>query len=158
MTLQMISSRKLIDCLISDNPCEANTAKYSAGEVQRRPPLCGCGVDWRERRGQRLPTDSVLSPAPRVSAGLRFAVILLSKTMDVGRDHLIHRKRSPFPYEGKDLMPDKVGETANVGRDTFNLRRAEHCRVAGRSKTCPNLSGVKSFPSRGRGTAPRWMR
>ena len=37
------------------------------------------------------------------SAGLRFAVILLSKTMDVGRDHLIHRKRSPFPYEGKAL-------------------------------------------------------
>ena len=36
-------------------------------------------------------------------------MILLSKTMDVGRDHLIHRKRSPFPYEGKDLMPDPVG-------------------------------------------------
>ena len=31
------------------------------------------------------------------SAGLRFAVIVLSKTNDVGRDHLIHRKRSPFP-------------------------------------------------------------
>ena len=37
------------------------------------------------------------------SAGLDFAVILLSKALDVGRDHLIHRKRSPFPYEGKDL-------------------------------------------------------
>ena len=43
------------------------------------------------------------------SAGLRFAVILLSKAMDAGRDHLIHRKRSPFPYEGKDLMRRKVG-------------------------------------------------
>ena len=43
------------------------------------------------------------------SAGLRFAVILLSKVMDVERDHLIHRKRSPFPYEGKDLMRRKVG-------------------------------------------------
>ena len=42
------------------------------------------------------------------SAGLNFAVILLSKAMDIGRDHLIHRKRSPFPYEGKDLTPDKV--------------------------------------------------
>ena len=39
------------------------------------------------------------------SAGLRLAVILLSKTIDDGRDHLIHRKRSPFPYEGKDLTP-----------------------------------------------------
>ena len=37
------------------------------------------------------------------SAGLIFAVILLSKSMDVERDHLIHRKRSPFPYEGKAL-------------------------------------------------------
>ena len=36
-------------------------------------------------------------PRLRVSAGLIFAVILLSKAMDVGRDHLIHRKRSPFP-------------------------------------------------------------
>ena len=34
--------------------------------------------------------------------------------MDVGQDHLIHRKRSPFPYEGKDLTPGKVGENANV--------------------------------------------
>ena len=46
-------------------------------------------------------------PRLRVSAGLNFAVILLSKAMDVGRDHLIHRKRSPFPYEGKDLTPLK---------------------------------------------------
>ena len=37
------------------------------------------------------------------SAGLRFAVILLSKAMVIGRDHLIHRKRSPFPYEGRPL-------------------------------------------------------
>ena len=53
------------------------------------------------------------------SAGLRFAVILLSKTMDVGRDHLIHRKRSPFPYEGKDLTRLKVGLTSNVGRSVL---------------------------------------
>ena len=43
------------------------------------------------------------------------AVIVLSKSVDVGRDHLIHRKRSPFPYEGKDLTRLKVGVTANVG-------------------------------------------
>ena len=58
------------------------------------------------------------------SAGLIFAVILLSKTMDVGRDHLIHRKRSPFPYEGKDLTRRKVGWTYTVGRGTSQLRRA----------------------------------
>ena len=38
-------------------------------------------------------------------------MIALSKTVDVGRDHLIHRKRSPFPYEGKALTRLKVGMT-----------------------------------------------
>ena len=41
--------------------------------------------------------------------------------MDVGRDHLIHRKRSPFPYEGKDLTSRKGNVTANIGRDTFHF-------------------------------------
>ena len=40
----------------------------------------------------------------------------LSKTYNVGRDHLIHRKRSPFPYEGKDLTRRKVGEIYNIGQ------------------------------------------
>ena len=52
-------------------------------------------------------------------------MILLSKAIDVRRDHLIHRKRSPFPYEGKALTPDKVGVTANVGR-RGNASLAEH--------------------------------
>ena len=34
---------------------------------------------------------------------INLAVIALPKAAAVGRDHLIHRKRSPFPYEGKDL-------------------------------------------------------
>ena len=34
--------------------------------------------------------------------------------MDMRRDHLIHRKRSPFPYEGKDLTPLKVSEYSIV--------------------------------------------
>ena len=49
-------------------------------------------------------------------AGIGFAVILLSKAMNVGRDHLIHRKRSPFPYEGKDLTRLKISENYNVER------------------------------------------
>ena len=44
------------------------------------------------------------------------AVIVLSKTCNVGRDHLIHRKRSPFPYEGKDLTRLKISENYNVER------------------------------------------
>ena len=38
----------------------------------------------------------------------RLAGIVLSKTDNIGRDHLIHRKRSPFPYEGKALTRAKV--------------------------------------------------
>ena len=32
-----------------------------------------------------------------------------SETPNCRRDHLIHRKRSPFPYEGKNLTPLKLG-------------------------------------------------
>ena len=56
------------------------------------------------------------------SAGLRFAVILLSKAMDIGRDHLIHRKRSPFPYEGKALTRSKFGVTFPAGSGTSKIR------------------------------------
>ena len=56
------------------------------------------------------------------SAELHFAVILLSKAMKVGRDHLIHRKRSPFPYEGKALTRSKLGVASTIGRDTLHFR------------------------------------
>ena len=48
------------------------------------------------------------------SAGLRFAVILLSKAIDVGRDHLIHRKRSPFP--------EKTGRSEELGVRSYCAR------------------------------------
>ena len=55
-------------------------------------------------------------------AGLRFAVILLSKAMKVGRDHLIHRKRSPFPYEGKDLKAlDNWGAVLRCGNASLDI-------------------------------------
>ena len=59
--------------------------------VKRNPSFCIIGADSGFRR------TAGIHPRLRVSAGLNFAVILLSKAMDVGRDHLIHRKRSPFP-------------------------------------------------------------
>ena len=37
------------------------------------------------------------------SAKIGFAVILLSKAMDVGRDHLIHRYAVPLPLRGEGL-------------------------------------------------------
>ena len=59
-----------------------------------------------------------------------FAGIVLSKKEYVGRDHLIHRKRSPFPYEGKALTPLKLGLVASVGRGTSRVLRAKRCRGA----------------------------
>ena len=96
----------------------------SAGErgVAVRDGVAGrkfTGADSGFRR------TACIHPRPRVSAGLRFAVILLSKAMDVVRDHLIHRKRSPFPYEGKDLTrPDNWARL--LGRaHGFTLREGE---------------------------------
>ena len=82
------------------------------------------------------------------SAMIRLAVIALSKTSNVGRDHLIHRKRSPFPYEGKALTLLKVDETANVGRGTFQIAASEAL------PRCPG--GAKPFAGRGglEGLAP----
>ena len=96
----------------------------------RRPP---CGVGWRGsavsgtppqdyRRGHRPSTDTVHSPAPRVSAGLRFAVRPLSEAMDrertksgawVGTSSTA--ERSPFPSRGRLKRGPSWGVTANVG-------------------------------------------
>ena len=80
-----------------------------------------------------------------------FAVIVLPKTCNVGRDHLIHRKRSPFPYEGKDLTPLKVGVTSPVGRDASKLRRAKRCRTAGLVRVLVFTSAGGAKPIAGRG-------
>ena len=116
----------------------AGGAKPIAG----RGGLEGFTPPHHKRRGQRLPTDTMHSPAPRVSASIRFAVIVLSKTYEVGRDHLIHRKRSPFPYEGKALTRSKVGETARSGA---TLRISGERSVA----ALPDRGRVLSFTSDG---------
>ena len=56
-------------------------------------------------------------------------LIVLSKTVYVEWDHLIHRKRSPFPYEGKALT-------------RLKLRRDCGCRA--RHLLCP-----AALPDRG---------
>ena len=81
-------------------------------------------------------------------------LIVLSKTVYVEWDHLIHRKRSPFPYAGKALTPLNGSETYNAGRGTTRQRFAR--RIL---EDAPQYRArFLSFPSRGRGTAPRWMR
>ena len=64
-------------------------------------------VGWRGLPLRTIPgADSGLRrtlcihPRLRVSASIGFAVILLSKAMDVGRDHLIHRGAVPLPLIG----------------------------------------------------------
>ena len=82
------------------------------------------------------------------SAGLRFAVILLPKAMDIGRDHLIHRKRSPFPYEGKDLTRSKLRRDLQCRTRNFTLREGE--RVC--SSPHPPRSGPPSPQGEGQYT------
>ena len=113
------------------------------------------------RRGQRLSTDIRLPPAPRVSARFRFAVIALSKAMDVGRDHLIHRKRSPFPYEGKALTPLKVGEYSDSERynshfQTYSRIGAERSAKGSGSDVHPPRSGPPSPQGEGQEHALSW--
>ena len=93
---------------------EASTRR---GEAHRRPGWVG-GVHPSAPITARTAASDGHTASTRAarSAGLRFAVILLSKAVDVGRDHLIHRKRSPFPYEGKALTPFEMGVTASVER------------------------------------------
>ena len=56
------------------------------------------GVDSAPLKARAAASDGqyAFTRAAR-SAGLRFAVRSWYKAIDVGRDHLIHRKRSPFP-------------------------------------------------------------
>ena len=99
-------------------------AEPFAGRVGWRglPLRTNKGADSGFRR------TACIHPRLRVSAGLRFAVILLSNAVDVGRDHLIHRKRSPFPYEGKDLTPPQMSIRSGRTRD-FTLRDSKRvCR------------------------------
>ena len=84
--------------------------------------------------GQRIFTRAARS------AGLRFAVRSLSKTMDVGRDHLIHRKRSPFPYEGKDITRLKL-------RRDFPCR-TRHFPHCGERSVAALPGGAKPFAGR----------
>ena len=78
-------------------------------------------------------------------------MILLSKTMDVGRDHLIHRKRSPFPYEGKALIRRKVDETSSVKRHTSNSGERSIAALPdrGRMRTFAQPGGAKPIAARG---------
>ena len=107
-------------------------AALPAAASEVLPPLCGVG-GWvgvvypsalLQARTAASDGHTASTRAAR-SAGLRFAVILLSKAMDVGRDHLIHRKRSPFPYEGKALTCSKVSVAASVGRNTPRIPASE---------------------------------
>ena len=77
-------------------------------------------------------------------------MILLSKAIDVERDHLIHRKRSPFPYEGKDLMRRKVGETSSIVRNTSNSGERSIAALPdrGRMRTFAQPGGAKPIAAR----------
>ena len=94
-----MSGATLPDCGERSVAALPGGAKPFAGRVGWRglPLRTNKGADSGFRR------TACIHPRLRVSASIGFAVILLSKAIDIGRDHLIHRKRSPFPYEGRPL-------------------------------------------------------
>ena len=84
-----------------------------------------------------------------------------SESPDCQRNHLIHRKRSPFPYEGKDLTPLKLGRDlqCRVGRQRGNASLAAGWgapRPPG--NVTPTFIRVNTFPYEGKGNRLRWMR
>ena len=123
-----------------------------AGRSPSPPPLCGVGgggvhpsapIQARTAAsdGQRASTRAARS------AGLRFAVIPLSKALDRENKvrrlcwHLIHRKRSPFPSVGEGLNAAKSGRDLQCWARHFHLAASEalpRC-PAGRS---PSPGGV----------------
>ena len=106
-----------------DSGITAPLCERRRGEAHRRQGWVGGACPSAPLKARTAASDGhcTFTRAAR-SAGLNFAVILLSKALDVGRDHLIHRKRSLFPYEGKDLTPPKLGETSSAGRDSWRVR------------------------------------
>ena len=131
---------KALTALKLERDCECQTRHFLTpaseaflrsrrGEAHRRPAICGVGwvggvypsAPFKARTaafdGQRAFTRAARS------AGLNFAVILLSKAMDVGRDHLIHRRAVPLPLEGKD------NARSNLGRDFPCWERLSKCRA-----------------------------
>ena len=64
----------------------------------------------------------------------------------------------PLPLRGEGLNTRECGQVFQcpATRQRF-ARRHWKCR-ARHPKSSPIVSGILSFPSRGRGTAPRWMR
>ena len=64
-----------------------------------RSPFPSRGRTMRRSLGRDFECRAVGAAADLIN----LAIIALSKAAAVGRDHLIHRKRSPFPYEGRPL-------------------------------------------------------
>ena len=88
-------------------------------------------------------------------------MILLSKAVDVERDHLIHRKRSPFPYEGKALTRLNMGETFPIGHDTsrpVRFSRISEKRFAKGSGSAGHLihRGAVPLPRKDRVESEEW--
>ena len=75
------------------------------------------------------------------SAGLNFAVILLSKAMDVGRDHLIHRGAVPLPRKDSEELGGRSEELRRLIFEVF--------RPIG--KVTPQLRRRLSLPLEGKG-------
>ena len=81
--------------------------------------------------------------------GVGYAVIALSKTVDVGRDHLIHRGAVPLPLEGKDNARSKLGRDCKCRARHFHLAASEALPDRGRVRPVTSADGAKPIAGRG---------
>ena len=79
-------------------------------------------------------------------------MVVLSKAVNVGRDHLIHRYAVPLPLRGEGLSAVEIEAPASgrAARGNASLAASWKCRD-GHSQSRFNLSGVKAFPYEGKG-------
>ena len=131
--------------------------------LRRWGGLEGFTPPHQSRRGQRLPTDSVPSPAPRVSASIRFAVRSLSGAMDrettkagacVGTSSTAAAVPLPLIGEGLSAVEIEARLTmsgAALSHSALSLTSAYNAPRREASLQVTSYTAERSpFPSRGR--------
>ena len=129
--------------------------------IEGCPPYAGVdsGLEWftpphNFRRGHKLPTDSGPSPAPRVSAGLRFAVRSLSGAVDreiskVRRLcwYLIHRGAVSLPRKDSEELGVRSEELKRPKMEaSLHIIERLYCLLHFKYRSiCYPVSGLRSL-------------
>ena len=83
---------------------DSGTVRIFTSSTAERSPFPSRGRTIAPPKMRRdLQQQACVAIADLIHASRKCAHRVGSEAPDCRRDHLIHRKRSPFPYEGKDL-------------------------------------------------------